>query len=84
MPLVRSSVYSLPVKLRIWPESAASPILSIAASQSSLVALSMSTPSARMTSGTVSRSSSSIVTRPLYLGSKRSLTEVIVVAPPTC
>ena len=79
MPLVRSSVYSLPVTLRIWPESTASPTLSIAASQSSLVASSMSTPSALITSGTVSRISSSTVTRPLYFGSKRSLTDVDVV-----
>ena len=62
---------------RIWPESTASWILSIAASHSSLVASAGSMPSALSTSGTVSRSSSSSVTLPLYLGSKRSLIEVM-------
>ncbi len=65
------------MKSRICPESAASWILSIAASQSSSVAFSGSTPSAFITSGTVSRISLSIVTLPLYLGSKRSLIEVM-------
>ena len=52
-------------------------ILSIAFSQSWLVASTGSIPSASITSGTVSRSSASIVTLPLYFGSKRSLTERI-------
>ena len=55
----------------------ASPILSIAASQSSVVASAGSMPSAFITRGTVSRSSETSSTRPLYCGSKMSLTEVI-------
>ncbi len=43
-PLVMSLVYSLPVKPRIWPESEASPIFSIAAMNSSVVAVSGSAP----------------------------------------
>ena len=50
-------------------------ILSIASSQSCLVAVVGSTPSAFITSGTVSRISVSISTWPLYWGSKRSLTD---------
>ena len=55
LPLVRSSVYSLPVKRRICPESRAARSLSIAASQSSLVASSTLIPSLCRISGTVSR-----------------------------
>ena len=64
-PLVMSFVYSLPVKPRIWPESAASPILSIASMNWSTVAVSGSCPSDAATTPTVSRISVSIVTLPL-------------------
>ena len=61
---------------RIWPESTAAPILSIAASQSSLVASAMSTPVAPHHHRDGVAHLVEHVTRPLYLGSKRSLTEV--------
>jgi hypothetical protein len=64
-PLVRSFVYSLPVKPRICPDSDASPIFSIAAMNSSLEADSGSAPIEAATSPTVSRISVSIVTLPL-------------------
>jgi hypothetical protein len=63
----------LPVKRRICPLAAASPIFSIAAMTSSIVAFVMSTPSASMTSAAESRHSLRNVTRPLNFGSKRSL-----------
>ncbi len=70
-------MYSLPVKRRIWPESRAWRSLSIAASQSSLVASATLIPSLWRTSGTVSVISVSISTLPLYFGSNRSETEWI-------
>ena len=66
------------MKRRICPDSAAPLIFSIAFSQSASVACSTSTPSHFITSGTVSRSSFSMSTLPLYLGSKRSQIELIV------
>ena len=71
-PLVRSSVYSLPVNWRICPESRAWRSLLIAASQSSLVASFTLIPSLWRTSGTVPVISVSIVTLPLYFGLNRS------------
>ncbi len=68
-PLVMSFVYSLPVKERIWPDSAASPILSIASMNWSTDAVSGSCPSEAATTPTVSRISLSIVTLPLLAGS---------------
>ena len=64
-PLVRSLVYSLPVKPRIWPDSDALLILSIACMNSSVEAVSGSKPIDAATSPTVSRISVSIVTLPL-------------------
>jgi hypothetical protein len=75
-PLVMSLVYSLPVKPRIWPESAASPTLSIASMNWSTDAFSGSWPSHAATTPTVSRISVSIVTLPLYAGSNRASTDL--------
>ena len=60
-----SFVYSLPVKPRIWPDSEASPIFSIAAMNSSVVAVSGSAPMEAATRPTLSRISVSMVTLPL-------------------
>ena len=64
-PFVMSFVYSLPVKPRICPESAPSPILSIASMNWSTLAFSGSWPNEAATTPTVSRISVSIVTLPL-------------------
>ena len=63
------------MKRRICPDSAASLILSTAASHCSVVAVSGSMPMHLSVIGTVSRSSVSIETLPAYLGSKRSQIE---------
>ena len=60
-----SLVNSLPVKARIWPDSAAFPILSTACRNSSSEAFSGSKPIDAATTPTVSRISVSIVTLPL-------------------
>ena len=60
------------MNLRICPESAAALILSTASIHCSGVAVSGSMPMLFSVIGTVSRISVSIVTWPLYFGSKRS------------
>ena len=64
-PFGMSLMYSLPVKARIWPDSAPSRILSIAFMNSSTLAVSGSAPCDAATTPTVSRISLSIVTLPL-------------------
>ncbi len=65
------------MKRRIWPDSAAPLILSIAFIQSASVALSGSVPSHFITSGTVSLTSLRKSTLPLYFESNRSQIDLI-------
>ena len=76
-PLTSGPAYALPVKSRIWPESAASSIVSIALFHSSSVASAGSAPCIFRTSETSSYMSPRNVTLPLYLGSNRSSIESI-------
>ena len=81
-PLVRPSVYSLPVKPLIWPASLAFWIIAIAASKSASVKLAGSLPISHSTRPTVSRISVSRVTLPLRSGSVSSWVIVSIFLPP--